>query len=340
MTATGIRLMWDELQVWSSDAATQGQYVKDLADGGFNTLVVNAWRGGWCCWRNAWADHYPSPQLRTDYDAFASLLSLGKAHGITVYPYINLAQHLSGYTVHPEWYVDGQDNSGFYNVFNPGFRKWIADIVGEVCARYPIEGIALDYCRVGKVDQQAATKSMYAADTGRDFTEDYAAWSANASSVPAFSAWLVIYVEKMLDQVLDRVRVIRPGIPVMMYGIWQLGNESYPPVTSFTEYGQGRRIANWLNSGKIDLGIMGVYADAPDWAKVQADLNTVNPDKQDRMIMLHSNYATASLAPLSGNAVVSKLIEQRKRYPLQGAGLYYANTYTAEQRQSLNPWAL
>jgi uncharacterized lipoprotein YddW (UPF0748 family) len=184
----------------------------------------------------------PEPLALDGFDPLGHLLPLAHAAGLEVHAWVNCMLVWSGprpprdprhvVNAHPEWVArlrDGRRMSdvsaaqrarlGVEGVFlapgHPAVRTWMARVAGEVAARYPVDGVHLDYIRQPGVDTgyDPTTRARFAMAHGADPARFAGLPPAERARLD--SLWRAFQAEQVtaaVREVRDTLARARPGL--------------------------------------------------------------------------------------------------------------------------------
>lgn len=259
-----VRAIW----VTRKDYRTPGD-IRAIMDNcqraGFNTVLFQV--------RGAGTVFYPSrfepwaPDLGgkdPGFDPLALACKEARQRGLSLHAWVNLMPACEGrqppadrrqlYHTHPEWFLRDAQNRmqpfGWYLSLNPAFpevREHLVAVCREVVARYPVDGLHLDYVRIpndwhegfnalGAVPdypRDPRTLRMYREETGKSPDDDPATWRN----------WRASRVNILVKAIHEAVRRARPGV-VMTAAV------GADPDHAFNAHYQDAR--RWLSRGWVD----------------------------------------------------------------------------------------
>jgi uncharacterized lipoprotein YddW (UPF0748 family) len=179
---------------------------------------------------------------RGDFDPLGELCTRAHAAGIEVHAWMNCLLVWSApappqnprhvLNQHPEWVSGLRDGRRmtrmtpaerkrravegvFLTPAHPRVRAWVASIAAEIAARYPVDGIHLDYIRQPALDVgfDPTTRARFAMQTGVDPDRfDLVEPRRRAAMDSAWRAFQREQVTTIVRTVRDSLRAIRPGV--------------------------------------------------------------------------------------------------------------------------------
>jgi uncharacterized lipoprotein YddW (UPF0748 family) len=216
-------------------------------------------------------------------DPLAELLPLAHAAGLEVHAWVNCCLVWSSpqrprdprhvLNAHPEWVArmaDGRPMSRltarqrarlhvegiFLSPAHPGVRRWLAGNVKELAARYPLDGIHLDYIRQPgiAIGYDPTSRARFALESGTDpLTFRSRPWAERARLDSAWTAFQQDQVTAIVREVRDSLQSARPGLLL-----------SAAVLADTTEALRGRKQpwVRWLRDGLLDRAFLMCYAPA------------------------------------------------------------------------------
>lgn len=225
------------------DSASIRRVVERAHEMGARGLLVQVVGRG-----DAWyrSDLLPPPEAIRDaaLDPLGLLLPLAHAAGLEVHAWMNAclvwsADHaprspLHVLRAHPEWVArmaDGRSMQSlsrttkerlkvegvFLSPAHPGVRTHLARVAQELVARYPVDGLHLDYIRQPSVSIgfDPTSRAKFALEHGADpaaFARLPAA--ERAAQERAWNAFQMDQVTAIVREIRDSVESVRPGLPL------------------------------------------------------------------------------------------------------------------------------
>lgn len=223
----------------------------------------------------------PEPVRGADRDPLGELLPLAHAAGLEVHAWVNCCLVWSGPRAprslrhvlheHPEWVARTADGrpmtrlsarqierlrlEGVYLApGHPGVQRWLAQVVQELVARYPVDGVHLDYIRQPAVEvgYDPTTRSRFALEHGADplhLERQPQALRARLDSL--WDAFQEAQVTAIVRGIRDSVNAVRPGLPLSAAVV----------ADSSTAIGSRRQAwGRWLRDGLLDRAFLMCYA--------------------------------------------------------------------------------
>jgi uncharacterized lipoprotein YddW (UPF0748 family) len=273
--------------------------VSRSADAGFDTILFQV-RGE----ATAFYDSAKEPWARElggedpGFDPLAVAIEVAHERGVALHAWINVVPAWYGleppvneahlWHTKPEWFWWDQHgqrqalSDKFYVSLNPCLpevRLYLSRVIGELAARYAIDGLHLDYLRFPNeapavpkgsgldYPRDAATLALYFEATGKAPDEDLAAWSA----------WRTQQVTTLLAEIRAVVHRVKPKIPIGA------------AVGSVPEYALShfQDVQAWMNEGLVDIVFpMNYTADAALFAERMAYWSNVTTTAQIVMGLL------------------------------------------------------
>jgi len=250
--------------------------IANCADLGLNTLLFQVRGNGTAFYRSAlepWADELGGRD--PGFDPLELACKEAHARGLMLHAWVNVMPAWRGttppsdpnqlYLKHPDWFWYDQHGarqalSSFYVSLNPclpDVRRYLADVCGDLVARYPVDGLHLDYIRFP--NEPPATP----ADSGIDYPRDartLALFLAERGATPesdpaAWSRWRADCVTRTVREIGDAVWRRRPRLPLTA----AVG--PVPDRALAHHFQDGRR---WLREGLVDALLPMNYTDEVD----------------------------------------------------------------------------
>ena len=252
--------------------------VSRCADAGFDTILFQV-RGE----ATAFYDSSKEPWARElgwedpGFDPLALAVELAHERGLALHAWVNVVPAWYGmeppeneahlWHTRPEWFWYDQHgdrqalSDRFYVSLNPCLpevRLYLARVIGELAARYAVDGIHLDYLRFPNeppavpkgsdldYPRDAATLALYFEATGMAPDDDREAWNE----------WRTQQVTELLADIRRVVRRVKPTMPI------GAAVGSVPSLRHFQD------VETWLAEGLIDIVFpMNYTADEPLFAE-------------------------------------------------------------------------
>jgi uncharacterized lipoprotein YddW (UPF0748 family) len=239
---TGVDYLW-VLRTALVDSAAVDSTVERARRMGVRGLLVQVVGRG-----DAWyrSDLLPraEPLSRTprDFDPLGHILTRARGAGLEVHAWVNCMLVWSAprppadprhvVRAHPEWVTclrDGRPLTrvgprerrrlGIEGVYlspaHPGVRRWVAQVAGEIAARYEVDGIHLDYIRMPDAGggYDPTTRARFALSSGVDPLRTARLPAPRRAAVEAsWRAFLREQVTGVVSAVRDTLARVRPGV--------------------------------------------------------------------------------------------------------------------------------
>jgi uncharacterized lipoprotein YddW (UPF0748 family) len=172
---------------------------------------------------------------------------------------------------HPEWLARMRDGRklgvmsaeerarrGLEGVFlspaHPGVRAWLAAVAGELCARYPIDGLHLDYIRqpTPAIGGDPTTRARFALEHGVDpLRVGHLDAAARARVGREWEAFQRAEVTAVVQAIADSARAARPGVRLSAAVIAD---------TATAERANMQSWRRWVHDGLLDRAFLMCYA--------------------------------------------------------------------------------
>jgi uncharacterized lipoprotein YddW (UPF0748 family) len=214
------------------------------------------------------------------YDPLAVAVDRARRLGLRLHAWVNVYPLWKGletpadprhpFLLHPRWRLTdetGRDQplSEYYVVADPtdpGVQNHIAAVCVDICRRYAVDGLHLDYVRfVGESldaervwpgDPRALERWRVAGGTGDPFNE---------AGRAAHAAWVRDEITGLVARLGRECRAVRPGL---VYSAAVLRDPDLARATYLQD------AASWVRDGHLDLALPMIYTE--DQARFQADL--------------------------------------------------------------------
>jgi Glycosyl hydrolase-like 10/Concanavalin A-like lectin/glucanases superfamily len=317
------RALFDESWQWARSRADVISLVDKAKRAGFNVLVVCVWHGRGAAWPSAIA--HREPQLaHLQFDPLALLIEHAHRAGIEVHPWFTVA--LSEDDRHPEWRPSGTP-AGAFDIHQPGFQRFMTDLIGEVVSRYAVDGINLDYIRAMGICRSDSCARHYAAHSGRNLLADITASTVRGPARAALEQWQDDSVRQLVTSIATRVRMARPNARISVAG--------HPRPLLALRALEGRAEVDWLRRGLIDALFAMEYGAIPQFENFTAVADEVG--QPARLVWLFSNFDRLDGVAVSRPAAHLAEYIRFGRAHASGSGLavYLRAMLTEEQIQAL-----
>lgn len=232
MITGGVRAIWVTRGDFKSpDDITQ--IMENSRQGGFNTVIFQVRGNGTTFYPSKiepWAEQFNFTD--PGFDPLALAIQEAHKRGMELHTWVNVIPAWRGdkppacpqqlYNKHPDWFwYDQHGNrqpllSTFYVSLNPCLpevRSYLTDVVHELVANYPVDGVHMDYIRFpneppvipagSDIDypRDAKTLALYKEATGLTPDADRAAWNK----------WRTEQVTKLVADIRSTMRRTRPS---------------------------------------------------------------------------------------------------------------------------------
>lgn len=291
--------------------------IRQARRAGFNVLVPAVWKGRGSGWPSQFAEKemkWLKKGVVADFDPLAYLIEQAHANGLEVHPWFTLSKRQADFM--PVYHDDGTPTN-FFNVHREDFRRFIADLVGEVAERYPVDGFNLDYVRAGGVCRADLCQQDYLQRTGHSLSVDLLARQVNSAAYERLLQWNRRAVTLMIQEVVGAIRVHRPEVPISI--------DTHLEVEELQL--QGVDAAGWLNNNLIDLIFQMQYLTVSDEdieviSDIRAQLS--NPH---RLMLLVGNFSYSTMRKATRKvevlpaATVADFIARGRAFSRRGNGV-------------------
>jgi uncharacterized lipoprotein YddW (UPF0748 family) len=288
-----------------------------ISDAGFNVLITCVWHGTGATWPSKIA---PLAEGYAGGDQFAALLEQAAAHGIEVHAWFCVAACQRDFLT--AFRPSGTPEQKF-EIHLPGFRRFIGDTILEFVARYPVQGVNLDYVRAGGISSSDAAVSDYKQRTGRSLLVDRLLPSTEARA--AISEWQQAAVRDVVLAVSQGARAARPGVIVSVDAApW------YPPYLL-----EGQNSVRWADDGLIDV----LYSMNYETVLEVAKLNEIKRGmrRPDALVPIVSNYVAPGgvISSRPSEGLTGLISQARTVSDANGVAVYLYNMLDAAQIEAL-----
>lgn len=242
------RVMFDQHFNWLTPQDAE-RTLKRIKEAGFNVFVPCVWIGRGTSWPSALAPPTPEwePLRRAYPDPLKNLIERAHALGIEVHPLFTVTYRTREFM--PQFYEPGTP-PGTFDIHQPGFRRFIVDLMLEVVRRYDVDGINLDYVRSQGVCESRFCVQDYAAKTRRDLHADKkyrdAKPDARGQYPPGWESmrrWNNDAVNAVVQGFATQVRRVKPQLMVSVDSIAE--NREFRL--------QGADVLEWANRRWVDV---------------------------------------------------------------------------------------
>jgi len=331
---SGKRAIFQGTTTWMDPDQTN-VILQRIKNAGFNVLVIQVWNGRGTTWPSVHAPWDPeiSKAHYANHDPLSYLISQAHELEIEVHAWFSLSHRLSE-TLHPEWAPPGTPERAF-DVHNPDFRAFLADLVGEVVKKYNIDGINLDFVRTKGLCYSEYCQTQYKQLYDRNLLTDNALFKVTPGNLPkqTLLPTLVEYQEKdvtaMVKTVADRIRKFKPDL---MIGVDVLPEEAW--------LGQGQNSIDWIQGGIVTTLFRMDYGENIQFEKTET-IRDLLPDPDSLTLLISNIHQNKNLpigqqhSPRSGTWLADNISEIVKRWPNTGIAVYMLKYLSDEQIQAL-----
>lgn len=254
-----------------------------------------------------------SSLVKKNFDPLDYLISRAHQAKIEVHPWINTfyvwsnpknapSDHISQ---NKNWLITQGKNSSkqiFLNPANPQVQAYLFNLIKELAAHYPIDGLHLDYIRY----------PQDAEDGYQDFADQNGPqpWPKNKES---WTEWRADQVTRFVEKVYQIVSEINPQI--------KLSAAVIPEVREAAYY-KGQNWPKWLNDGLVDFVVLMSYSH--DWSKIQKQVTQATAATNNkRFVVAGLGVWRQTLSEISQNiSALRKLMANEKYSALKGFALF------------------
>ncbi len=226
-----IRAIW--VTRWDYKTARDIEHVMDnCRRAGFNTVLFQVRGAGTVFYRSRlepWADELGGRD--PGFDPLSVACAAAHRRGLKIHAWVNVVPGFRGkkppsnprqlYRARADWFwrdkLGRRQPLGWYcslNVCYPEVRRYLSDVMREIVAGYPVDGLHMDYIRfpnehnpsypagavVPDYPRDARTLAMFRRATGKTPGQAPAAWNA----------WRTAQVTQLVRDIRDMMRRVRP----------------------------------------------------------------------------------------------------------------------------------
>lgn len=242
------RVMFDQHFNWLTPQDTE-RTLNRIKEAGFNVFVPCVWIGRGTSWPSALAPAGPEWEpLRSAYpDPLKNLIERAHAMSIEVHPLFTVTYRTRDFM--PQFHQPGTPQ-GAFDIHQPAFRRFIADLMLDVVRRYDIDGLNLDYVRSQGICASPFCVRDYAEKTKRDLLIDKKYSDARPNAVGQYPEeweslrlWNNNAVNALVQDVTGQARLVKPKLIISVDSI--ADNREFRV--------QGADAVDWANRGWIDV---------------------------------------------------------------------------------------
>lgn len=299
-----------------------------IKDAGFNVYMPTVWQGRGTVWPSQYAPwdveltHVP----KAGFDPLR--YAIAKAHelGIEVHPWFTLT--LRQADIFPQFVLPDAREPAF-NVHDRQFRDLIANLVGEVAAKYDVDGVNLDYVRAIDLCHTPACQEEYKARYGKNLVVDSTLFTVSSVLAPSLVEYQASAVTAMVEGIAQHVRKARPRAVI-----------SADVFVGHAPLNQGQIPVEWANRGLIDVLLRMDYYRRPNLASMAATRQELrDPDAQtlilsnmtldDELRRGEKHYSR------EGTWLADTIADVAARWPHIGIAVYFYKYLSDEQIEAL-----
>ncbi len=250
------------------------QIIANCADAGFNTVIFQV-RGNGTAWYESklepWAVELGG--THPGFDPLTRAIEQAREHDVQLHAWVNVMPAWRGtkppenpdqlYNKKPEWFWydqhgDRQALSSFYVSLNPCLpevREYLVAVFEDLVARYPVDGLHMDYIRFPNeppatprgsgIDypRDDRTLALYKQATGKAPEDDEQAWDD----------WRTEQVTQLVRDIDAMIARTRPTAALS-------ASVGSVPTRALHHFQDGRR---WMEEGLLDFQVLMNYTDDP-----------------------------------------------------------------------------
>ena len=243
------RAIFDEGSHYLRSPKTIDTVIDRIHRAGFNVFIPCVYHG-WGAhyqtkpeWMSTWASTFK--KNTSDFNALEHFIERAHAKGIQVHSWFCVFLDESTRRKVKPTFPASSVGGHFYNGYDPAFRDAIVALILDHAARYKVDGINLDYIRLGGGLKTDAAAKEYR----RLFARDLKADLRDRKRMAAFAARCVDDVVRRVREGLDK---IRPGIVLSV--------DAVPGLTHEGLASNGRNPERWIDNGWIDVAYYMCYS--------------------------------------------------------------------------------
>lgn len=312
----GKRAIFDEGIGWTTRAGADRTLAR-IKDAGFQIYVPCVWHGRGVSWPSVLApwDTYLAGRPKDGYDPLRYLIAKAHEIGIEVHPWFTVA--LRQADLRSEFAEPGTPEHAF-DVHNPQFRRWMADLVAEVVARYPVDGINLDYVRAMGLCASTSCEADYQARYGRTLALDRVVFNLKPGRMPSIIEWQEQAVSTLVEGISNAVRAQRHDVVISA--------DVAPDVLAPA---QGQNSLDWANRGLVDVLFRMDYARAIDVPRTESLRSRLaRPDVLTLLIANNERVAYRKGRSRDEAWLIDTIGMIERRWPRAGVGVYLYSMLT------------
>ncbi|MFA7096084.1 MAG: family 10 glycosylhydrolase [Gammaproteobacteria bacterium] len=318
------RVIFDESMHWAYSEQATDAVLARIEAAGFNVYVPCVWHGK--------GTYYPSPLVTEDAtiqariargeDPLRYLVERAHERGIEVHPWFTVVRREDDRL--PEFYGPRTPADAF-DVHNPGFRRFITDLMVDMVERYPVDGINLDYIRSMGFCRDQRCAADYNAKYGRSLELDIALAKLGGTAFKTLAQWNGAAVGDIVRTVAAQVRKKRPEVVISV--------DAHPLLDDLRL--QGQDSIQWANNGWVDVVFNMDYRRKVDVrAASRARELLHDPRKMTMLLATYDRVGDSFIARESG-AIEEYVRLARERWPGGGIAFYHYVRLSDEQIEAL-----
>jgi hypothetical protein len=313
------RVVFDEAMFWVGRNEAE-RLIDRIKRAGFNVFVPCVWHG--------MGVRYPSAGIEKEgnrvftSDPLKTLIEVAHRNGIEVHPMFTVALRQRDF--HQEFFDHGTPEQAF-DVHKPQFRKFIADIIVDVAAKYDIDGVNLDYIRTMGMCTSESCQADYARQFGRKLLDDVSLTQRDGTLDPHVQQWQDQAILSIVMDVATKVKAVRPRAIISVDG--------YP---LFGPSPEGREEISWANADLIGAIFNMDYGRVPFFNHIDFVKDKLrNPRK---LFLLCGNYDYDSKGAIFSRpaADLADIISVSRQKLPHGIGVYIYSMLSDAQTVELS----
>lgn len=312
----GKRVIFDEGIGWTTKDGADRTLAR-IKEAGFQVYVPCIWHGRGVSWPSDLApwDIYLVNRTKPGYAPLRYLIAKAHEMEIEVHPWFTVA--LRQADLRPEFAEPGTPEQAF-DVHNPEFRRWMAELVSEVVERYAVDGVNLDYVRTMGLCASASCEKDYQERYGRTLSLDRVVFNLKPGRMPSITEWQEQVVSTLVETVSRAVRAKGRNIVISA--------DVAPDVLAPA---QGQNSIEWANRGWVDTLFRMDYGRTIDVERTESIRRRLkNPDALTMLISNNERVAYRQGRSREEGWLRDTVTMVEQRWPHSGIGIYLYSMLT------------
>jgi hypothetical protein len=323
-TALQRNVIFDETEHWGTSRAETDTRLARIARAGFNAYVPTLWYGRGTFYDSTLVHRDPATHatIRTD-DPLTYLIQQAHARAIEVHGSFTIAQRTDDRLV--KFFGEGVPPKA-YDVHNPEFRAFIANVVGDAAQRYALDGVNLDYIRAIGICTSPSCRRAYAETTGRNLAVDYVVRFTNDQAGRAIAGWQQDAVRDIVVQIRKRLDALHRPITLSV---------CFNSVEDTPYSLEGRDATRWINEGLVDLGFDMQYEKRLDVATIDRTRSRLASPERYAVLLANWDRADGKVTARTPARMTQLAEFALRQWPQSGFALYLYNLLDDAQIDAL-----